>query len=174
MGLLRRRSGRSSEQVVPAALVAQYLDDTSAMLAAHRRGVRHGTPDLVGLPKVLLEMVRCLTLGRYADPRHAPGLAPAQARLRADLLATERLAAGPALDQQVERLSASWAEYVGAARPPLVDGEQGRRPAGVQLPGIGSVCDGSPHAHPLAVGALRTTTPCVGLVTTAERAFTPA
>jgi hypothetical protein len=157
------------------ALVEAYVEDADALLWAFRAAVLRGSWDALDLPKVILEMVRSLVLvQRLALPDAEP--APAAA-VWARLSAIERLPAGaPEVDQQLAELAAAWAVFRAGARAALV--RAGADPERVTArdrlgdPSIGSVCRGTPHSHPAAVGAyLGHSLPCPGLVSTAAAAF---
>jgi hypothetical protein len=171
-GLAARRGAGRTDRTV---LVEAYVEDADAMLWEFRAAVLRGSWDALDLPKVILEMVRSLVLvERLALPDAEPGTAAA---VWARLTAIERLPAGaPEVDQQLAGLATDWAAFRAAAHAALVragaDPEQVTARDRLGDPSIGSVCGGTPHSHPTAVGAyLRHSLPCPGLVSTAAAAF---
>lgn len=167
------------------ALLQDYLDDADRMLQLYCEGARAagGRPIRVELPKALLEMVRCLSLVRRLDPRdEATGRLAVHDALWQDLLLTEALAPGPALDRQVARLAESWDDFARMTGAELQRADDASEPGdleGLGQPGpndraVGTACAGSTHSHPsMVLARLRPRTPCPGLVEAAARAFAP-
>jgi|1186.fasta_scaffold261797_2 hypothetical protein len=158
-----------------ADLLADLVDGTDRMLLLHRAALLNGTDSVVELPKLLLEMVRCLVTARRLDPRdESPYRAAAHDGLWRDLVAIEQLAPGAALDQRLRQLPRSWLEFAAVTAEEVSRAR--RHPSDTEGPDWPTTTGGAMHGchrtHPTAVQPLlRHETPCPGLVETAARAF---
>jgi hypothetical protein len=168
---------RSRSEVPRVAdLLADLVEGTDRMLSMHRTALLRGTDPLVELPKLLLEMVRCMVMVKWLDPRdESPCRPAAHQQLWRDLVATELLAPGPALDQQLRQLGRSWLEFAAVTDDELsVTRDHPSELDSLDRPTAAVVgpMRGGTRTHPTAVQPmLRHSTPCPGLVEAAARAF---
>jgi hypothetical protein len=161
----------------PENLERAYVADTDLLLLLFRRQLVTAQPRGIGLPKVLLEMVRCLVLVERSDSARArQPLQDTVAPLWNALLMTEGRAIGTAaFDQQLALLVTHWQAFRDAAMTVLTEpssAASARGPARACDPPIGAACAGLPRSHPQRLAPyLRDGQPCTGLVSAAHDEF---
>jgi len=156
-------------------LLADLVEGTDRMLSLHRAALLRGTEPRVELPKLLLEMVRCMVMARRLDPRvESPCRTAAHDDLWRDLVSIQQLAPGAALDMQLRQLGSSWWEFAAVTAEELTLARRHSSDAD----GLGwqtspmSALRGCLRTHPDVVQPLlRRETPCPGLVEAAAQAF---
>jgi hypothetical protein len=169
---------RPTPFVAPENLERAYVADTDLLLLLFRKQLVTGELRGIGMPKVLLEMVRCLVLVERTDKAGtSQQLQKTMAPVWNALLMTERRVIGTAaFDQQLALLAARWRIFRDTAMTVLTEpgsATPSRGPARASDPLIGAACAGLPRSHPQRLAPyLREGQPCTGLVTAAHDEFT--